>query len=131
VPVWYVKFNEVHHRAVLLPYKDWDLKPVTIGELDTSGKSAKVQVFEFATLEKVMAMSSTEASPGEFDLLDARSLMERGDYTGAVRRTVTAIEAILRWALVNQLNKSYPAAEAEVRAAMTDNDFPRAPEAVA
>ena len=35
------------------------------------------------------------STPGEFDLLDARSLIERGDYTGAARRTVTAIEAVL------------------------------------
>jgi hypothetical protein len=124
VPVWYVKLNQVHHRAVLLPYKDWDLKPVIIEEVDTSGKPTKAKAFEFATLDAVVSMSSAEAFPGEFDLLDARSLMERGDYTGAVRRTVTAIEAILRWALVNQLNESYPATEAEVRAARTDNDFP-------
>jgi hypothetical protein len=124
VPVWYVKHNETHRMAVLLPYKEWDLKPVTIEEADTPGGRPKIQTFEFATLDAVTAMASTEASPGEFDLLDARSLMERGDYTGAVRRTVTAIEAVLRWALVNELSKNYSAAEAETRAAHSDNDFP-------
>jgi hypothetical protein len=50
--------------------------------------------------------------------------MERGDYTGAVRRTVTAVEAVLRWALVRELEKKYPPEEAEDRTARTDNDFP-------
>ena len=51
-------------------------------------------------------------------------LMERGDYTGAVRRTVTALEAVLRWALKNELSKQYDETEAERRTANTDNDFP-------
>jgi hypothetical protein len=50
--------------------------------------------------------------------------MERGDYTGAVRRTVTAIEAVLRSALVHELEKRFSPAEAEERASRTDNDFP-------
>jgi hypothetical protein len=68
--------------------------------------------------------SSANATPGEFDLLDARSLMERGDYTGAVRRTVTAIEAVLAWALLGELEKRYSAADAAQRLENTKNDFP-------
>jgi hypothetical protein len=50
--------------------------------------------------------------------------MERGDYTGAVRRTVTAVEAVLRWALLTELEKRYGSDEAATRTAKTDNDFP-------
>jgi hypothetical protein len=35
------------------------------------------------------------AAPGEFELLDSLNLMERGDYSGAVRRITTALEVIV------------------------------------
>jgi hypothetical protein len=34
-------------------------------------------------------------APGEFELLDSLNLMERGDYSGAVRRITTALEVIV------------------------------------
>jgi hypothetical protein len=34
-------------------------------------------------------------TPGELELLDAVNLMERGDYSGAVRRVTTAIEVVV------------------------------------
>jgi hypothetical protein len=97
---------------------------MTVENSEVPGEPPKVQRFEWTKLDTISATSSQDATPGEFDLLDARSLMERGDYTGAVRRTVTAIEAVLRWALVIELQKTYSPAEAEKRAANTDNDFP-------
>ena len=123
VPVWYVKHGDSGYRALLLPYKEWDTKPVTIESPETAGDPPRVRQFEWAQLDSLSAASSSDATPGEFDLLDARSLMERGDYTGAVRRTVTAIEAVLRWALVRALERTFPPEEAETRAARTDNDF--------
>lgn len=118
VPIWYVSQAGSHHPTALLPYKTWDDKPVLIGRDGTQ------QQFAFTTPQAITDTSTSDATPGEFDLLDARSLMERGDYTGAVRRTVTAIEAVLRWALKNELSKRYNEAEAERRTANTDNDFP-------
>jgi hypothetical protein len=123
VPVWYLKHADVGYRAVLLPYKEWDAKPVTIEDAEKSGAPPKVRPFEWASPEAIAAAVSTDATPGEFDLLDARSLMERGDYTGAVRRTVTAVEAVLRWALVTELEKKYPPSEAEHAQPKTDNNF--------
>lgn len=124
VPVWYLKHANTGYRAVLLPYREWDAKPVTIEDPEAPGDPPTAKQFEWTDLDALAATSSGDATPGEFDLLDARSLMERGDYTGAVRRTVTAIEAVLRWALVSELEKNYPPAEAERRAANTDNNFP-------
>ncbi|MDN3356846.1 hypothetical protein [Actinomadura sp. DC4] len=89
VPVWYVKHADVGYRAVLLPYKGWDAKPVTVEDAETAGDPPKVRPFQWTRPDVLAAVSSVDATPGEFDLLDARSLMERGDYTGAVRRTVT------------------------------------------
>jgi hypothetical protein len=124
VPVWYLKHADTGYRAVLLPYKDFDNRPVTVEKPDIPGGPSKVQQFEWTKLDAISTASSGDATPGEFDLLDARSLMERGDYTGAVRRTVTAVEAVLRWALIIELQKTYSPAEAEQRAKNTDNDFP-------
>ncbi|MDR3663188.1 MAG: hypothetical protein P4L86_22860 [Mycobacterium sp.] len=118
VPIWYVSQDGSHHAAALLRYKEWDDKPVLI-ERDGTQRQ-----FAFTNPEVISDTSTSDATPGEFDLLDARSLMERGDYTGAVRRTVTAVEAVLRWALKNELGKQYDEAEAERRTANTDNDFP-------
>ena len=56
--------------------------------------------------------------------MDARSLLERGDYTGAIRRTVTAVEAVVEWALGNELVKRHGVAEAARRLRATENDFP-------
>jgi hypothetical protein len=124
VPVWYLKYTDAGYRAVLLPYKEWDTKPVILENTESPGDPPRAKQFEWTNLDSLAATSSGDATPGEFDLLDARSLMERGDYTGAVRRTVTAVEAALRWALVSELEKIYPPTEAERRAANTDNDFP-------
>jgi hypothetical protein len=118
VPIWYVSQGGSHHATAILRYKEWDNKPIVI-ERDGTHRP-----FAFTAPEAISDTSTSDATPGEFDLLDARSLMERGDYTGAVRRTVTAIEAVLRWALKNELSKQYDADSAERRTANTDNDFP-------
>jgi len=124
VPVWYLKHADCGYRAVLLPYKSWDDKPTTIEDGDSDDVPPKIKPFQWTTSAELNAASSADATPGEFDLLDARSLMERGDYTGAVRRTVTAIEAVLEWALLGELQKKYPSAEAEERLQRTANNFP-------
>jgi hypothetical protein len=50
--------------------------------------------------------------------------MERGDYTGAVRRSVTAIEAVLEWALRQELEKQHSQADADRLLARTKNNYP-------
>lgn len=50
--------------------------------------------------------------------------MERGDYTGAVRRTATAVEAVVAWALMNELVRRHGEAEATRRLQQSENDFP-------
>jgi hypothetical protein len=124
VPVWYIRPETAGgHRVVLMPYKGWDQKPCVVEGMDSANKP-KTRVFEWSPLGDLTAASSQDATPGEFDLLDARSLMERGNYTGAVRRTVTAIEAVLAWALLGELAKKYDSAEAALQLQKTDTDFP-------
>lgn len=57
-------------------------------------------------------------------MLDARNLMERGDYTGAVRRATSAIEAVVEWRLREELTKQHSEADVDRRLAASENDFP-------
>ena len=125
VPVWYLKHADCGYCAVLLPYKSWDDKPTTIEDGDADDAPPKITPFQWTTSAELNAVSIADATPGEFDLLDARSLMERGDYTGAVRRTVTAIEAVLEWAMLAELRKTLSVAEAAKRLRAPTNNFPR------
>jgi hypothetical protein len=124
VPVWYLKHNDQGHRAVLLLYREWDSKPATMRDGAVAGATTNVEALEFAKIQGINEIRSADATPGELDLLDARNLMERGDYTGAVRRTVTAIEAVLEWALRSQLEKKYSTDDTEVRLRASQTDFP-------
>jgi hypothetical protein len=119
VPFWYVRHDDVGYVTSLLRYKDWDEKPLLID------RDGQVEQIAWCSPTDISRASTSIATPGEFELLDARSLMEHGDYTGAVRRSVTAIEAVLRWALENELRKQYDDTEAERRVAKTDLNFRR------
>jgi hypothetical protein len=124
VPIWYLKHANIGYRAILLPYKRWDRKPVTIEAGDNPGDPDKISQFEWASKNELAAAASSDATPGEFDLLDARSLMERGDYSGAVRRTTTAVETIATWVLPDQLRRTFSAEEAERRLKRTEGNTP-------
>jgi hypothetical protein len=124
VPIWYLNHAGMGYRAVLLPYKRWDRKPITIEAGDNPGDPDKVSQFEWTSNEELAAAASSNATPGEFDLLDARSLMERGDYSGAVRRTTTAVETVATWVLPEELGRAYGAAEAERRLKRTEGNTP-------
>jgi len=117
VPVWYIKHAAIG-RVLIAPYKAWDVKPVVFGTPDESPKE-----MQYASLDELSSGSANEASPGEFDLLDARSLMERGDYTGAVRRTVTAVETLTEWSLSCELLRDYSKGETQKIIKETKNDF--------
>lgn len=124
VPVWYVRSGETSRAVVIMPYKAWDHRPVTIGQPPDGGGESPVRAMQFTDAAKLSVTSTAAAIPGEFELLDARSLMERGDYTGAVRRATTAIEAIVEWRLRKELRKSYAEDEVEKRLIASQNDFP-------
>jgi hypothetical protein len=124
VPVWRLGKGKFARKVVLLPYREFDSKPVLIGDGPKPDDPPTVKTFEFATVDDLKKLSSSDATPGEFDLLDARNLMERGDYTGAVRRTVTAIEAVTEWALRQELEKKHSTVEVDAKLAQSENDFP-------
>ncbi len=124
VPVWWVSAPGGAVAVPLLPYATWDRKP-QIHHQDKAGDAdAPMSPFRFTDAAELAATDPDRATPGELDLLDARSLMERGDYSGAVRRSVTALEAVVEDALRAQLSKTHAATEVERRLAASQNDYP-------
>ncbi|WP_343995151.1 hypothetical protein, partial [Terrabacter terrae] len=124
VPIWHVRLGETSRTVVLMPYKEWDYRPLEVVPTPEDGGEPPRRPFQFTYGGALDATDSSIAVPGEFDLLDARSLMERGDYTGAVRRATTAIEAVVEWRLRKELLESLPAQEVEDRLRASQNDFP-------
>jgi len=120
VPIWFVGWGEDALRIVLQDYRAWDEKPVMYSNM-TASKGERYKLIDAAELQSAM---SAEASAGEYELLDALNFIERGDYSGAVRRITTAIEAQLESVLRQELLKIHPVAEVEKKLKASENDFP-------
>jgi hypothetical protein len=118
VPVWLVDTKTGFVPSLLLPYAGWDEKP-QIGPL-----KGDLEEYALITPPELQTSMDAQPSPGEFELLDARTFMERGDYSGAVRRITTALEAIVEAVLAAELRKRYPKSEVERRIEASKNDFP-------
>jgi len=118
IPVWRVNTSQGFIRVVLLNYAEWDIKPVIF---PTMGKSEIYSLIEPLNFQNKV---NENAHAGELDLLDALNFMERGDYTDAVRRITTAIEAIVEFVLREELLKLYQEADVNNRLEKLRNDFP-------
>lgn len=92
VPLWSVERDGHSISSSLLSYREWDGKPLIYDLKDLSKKPEVYKLIGANDLEKQI---SRVATPGELELMDALNLMERGDYSGAVRRVTTAIEVIV------------------------------------
>jgi hypothetical protein len=117
IPIWFVKSEINTVRIVLQDYLQWDEKPA----IDTGGTKERYKLIEPSELQTALTF---QPSAGEFDLMAALNLMERGDYSGAVRRITTAIEAQTESMLRQELLKKHPKEEAEKLLRDTENDFP-------
>ncbi|WIG18398.1 hypothetical protein [Kocuria rosea] len=125
VPVWLVAAPAGTATVRLLPYSEWDRKPVIHDQHKTGDPDAGATSFRFTDPATVSATDPVQTTPGEFELLDARSMMERGDYTGSVRRSVTAIEAVVEHALSSELAKTLSSDEVRRELKRTETNFPR------
>jgi hypothetical protein len=117
-PIWFVCQGRDYIRIVLQEYAEWDQKPVMT---NSSGASEACKLIEPSQLKAAL---STHPSEGEFELLDALNFMERGDYSDAVRRITTAIEAQTEAVLRKELLKRYSLWVVEKRLKASENDFP-------
>ena len=98
VPCWNIERAGSSKRCILVPYRDWDHRPI---EINTLGGLPKFH--QLVEGEQLREHFTTEATPGEFELLDALNFIERGDYSGAVRRVTTAIEVVVEAVLEQAL----------------------------
>lgn len=104
VPFWIVERNAKSAHSHLVPYREWDDKPrgfaTPVGELMqkiAAGEKLDPPTlpYEFIERGELQSALSTTPSAGEFELLDSINLMERGDYSGAIRRISTALEVVV------------------------------------
>jgi hypothetical protein len=91
VPYWYVERNRDSALCVLVPYRGWDHKPLSL----VAGPDGRRQFYQLIEASQLREEISEIGTPGELELLDAINLMERGNYSDAVRRITTAIEVIV------------------------------------
>jgi hypothetical protein len=124
VPIWYLKQDQVWTRAALLLYKDHDVKPVQTTQPVRPDGTPVWEPVHWTDLTVVATTDTVAASPGEYDLLDARSLMERGDYSGAVRRTTTAVETLIDAVYEAELRKHFDESGVQQRLKKSFNNIP-------
>jgi hypothetical protein len=120
IPIWFVKSGADSVRIALQEYATWDEKPVIVSNV-SGGARERFTLITPPELETALAV---QPSAGEFELLDALNFMERGDYSDAVRRITTAIEAQTEFALLQELLKTHTSAEAEKKLKKTETKFP-------
>ena len=124
VPVWALNFQNQQYRVLLIPYRGWDQRPVIIEKASSPEGDPDLPQFSWTDVSTLEGVTSADASPEEYDLLDARSLMERGDYTGAVRRTVTAMEALVGSKLRTELEKKFTKTEVDTKMEASKTNYP-------
>ncbi len=99
VPVWYIMRGNEMVRCLLVPYRGWDHRPlITRGE--------NTMFYELVDGARVQEHLLIVETPGELELLDAVNLMERGDYSGAVRRVTTAIEVVVEAVVGKEIERA-------------------------
>src|SRR5712692_7898817 len=92
VPLWVIERDGHAVSSMLVNYREWDSKPLIYKFEDPTQKP---KVYKLVDADDLRNQISLLATPGELELLDALNFMERGDYSGAVRRVTTAIEVIV------------------------------------
>jgi hypothetical protein len=126
VPAWQIEREGQSVTAHLVPYRRWDFKPQiyesgTFSFQPPVGPAGTPVTYRLISPEDLRKQLSTAPSPGEFELLDALNLMERGDYSGAVRRVTTAIEAVIEAVVGREIEaiNGKPSAEKFLKATET------------
>ena len=99
------------HRCLLVPYRGWDHRPLVYEP------NAQGHIYKLIDPNELQGAISAQGTQGELELLDALNLMERGDYSGAVRRVATAIEVVVEATVASAIEKAEgnPAAEKSYR----------------
>lgn len=118
IPAWFVELEKGFIQVQPVQYLTWHHKPLIVAP------DGAEEVHKLITSDELQAGVALEPNAGELELLDAINFMERGNYSDAVRRVTTAIEAIVQSVLRIELLKKYPEPEVEERLCRSRNDFP-------
>ena len=119
VPIWTIERTGESVRCTLVPYREWDAKPAMYP------KQGEPPVpFQLIDSQGLASKISAPAFAGEFDVMDALNLMERGDYSGAVRRITTAIEVAIEDVVRKAVSIAEGSAAAERFLKNTRTSFP-------
>lgn len=70
------------------------------------GLDTKASFYSLIDTIELQDAISARGTQGELELLDALNLMERGDYSGAVRRVTTAIEVAVEAAVAREIENA-------------------------
>jgi hypothetical protein len=89
VPYWHIERGGELVHCTLVPYRFWDHVPVIRAPDGTE------RFYRITDPEKLRQGLALEPTAGELELLDAMNFMQRGNYSDAVRRITTAIEAVV------------------------------------
>lgn len=89
VPYWHIARGEEMLRCTLVPYRLWDHVPIIYT------RDKKPRFYRIIDPKALRKSLSSEPTAGELELLDAMNFMQRGNYSDAVRRITTAIEAVV------------------------------------
>jgi hypothetical protein len=120
VPCWYVEWVGHSALCLLVPYRGWDHKPMSL-----AGPDGRRQFYQLIDAPQLRERMSEIATPGELELLDAINLMERGNYSDAVRRITTAIEVVVE-AVTGDLVERHEGKQASLKfLKKTKTNFPR------
>jgi hypothetical protein len=93
--------------------------------MSLAGPDGRRQFYQLIEAPQLRERMSEIATPGELELLDAINLMERGNYSDAVRRITTAIEVVIE-AVTGDLVKRHEGKQAESKFLKeTKTNFPR------
>jgi len=117
---WFIERDGGAVSSILVPYRMWDYKPAIFNTPDSPAVP-----YQLIKGDDLCTGISTVGTPGEFDLMDALNLMERGDYSGAVRRISTAIEAVVAAVAFEQVDVAEGTQKAEKFLQDTQMDFIR------
>jgi hypothetical protein len=108
VPHWSVERGGQSVSATLVEYRAWDIKPLLYGT-----SSERPKMYSLIQADDLRSRLGVVGTPGELELLDALNLMERGDYSGAVRRVTTAIEVVVEYVVGSAVEAAKGRREAE------------------
>jgi hypothetical protein len=121
VPVWRVERNGDSIQCRLVPYRGWDHRPLV-------GPWKSQEPPNFYTLidgHRLQAEMQTVGTPGELEVMDALNLMERGDYSGAVRRITTALEVVVEAIVEREIELAEGGTAAAKFLQLTKTNFPK------